>query len=90
MQELGFDARSTRGARQGVVDEEIERLIPVDVRCVSNNRDNFSSQAAIIDRFGVQTLLFAGGDLFAIFGVKAHDRSPKRKFLRKYFHRPGS
>ena len=86
LEKARLHSRSTRGARERVVDEELQRVRPMLVIRVHDLCNQCLDQRRVFDGLGVQPLVFAGVDLLKVLGVKAHRFSDGVWFLGDYRH----
>ena len=75
LQESGLDAGGARGAGQGVVDEELQRIGAVFAAGILDELDDFGRQRAVINGFGCETQCFSAFDFSQVIQVKVH-RNP--------------
>ena len=66
LQELGLDARSTCGARQHIVHEEIERRLPLGVAGIFDLVNDLGQQRRVVNGFGVEALALSVFNLLEI------------------------
>jgi len=71
-EEFGLFSSGGSGAREGVVDEELEGTLAVLVGRVFDLGDDFGQKVSAIDRLRVQILSFAFFDFGEVVGVEAH------------------
>ena len=72
LEEVSLDATSSRRARQGVVNEEVQRLFAVCMARRHDNAGHLCRQRALVNRLGAEPLPFAGFDFFEIGVIEAH------------------
>ena len=71
-EELSLYPGSTRGAREGVVDEKLEGFLAMLVLQILDLCNHFREQGTIINGLGIQSLSFSLFDLVEVFRIQIH------------------